>query len=78
MNKHQKTTVTYDDITDKLDRAQAMAYILADAAGGDLGVESENVHQVGLVIANEIKQVQELLERYEAKSKPPRNSKEAA
>ena len=69
-------TVSREEITDRLDRAQALAYVLADAAGGDLGVEDENVHQVGLVIAREIKQAQELLERYEAEAKPPR--KEAA
>jgi hypothetical protein len=69
-------TVSRDNITDRLDRAQSMAYVLADAAGGDLGVEDENVHQVCLLIAEEIKQAQELLARYEAKAKPPR--KEAA
>ena len=69
-------TVSREEITDRLDRAQAMAHVLADAAGGDLGVEPENVHQVSLVIAREIKQAQELLERYEGKAKRPR--KEAA
>ncbi len=56
--------VTQDDITDRLDRAQALAYVLADAAGGNLGVEPENVHQVGLAIADGIRQAQELLARY--------------
>ncbi len=59
------STVTRDDIADRLARAQALAYVLADAAGGGLGVETDNVHQVGLVIAEEIKQAQKMLERYE-------------
>lgn len=78
MKKNPRTSstepsiVTRDDIADRLDRAQALAYVLADAAGGELGVEADNVHQVGLVIAEEIKQAQKLLVRYEGKAKSPR------
>lgn len=72
------STVTRDDIDDRLARAQALAHVLADAAGGDLGVESDNVHQVGLVIADEIKQAKKLLERYKGEAELPRNAREAA
>ena len=50
-----------DCITDALNRAQALAHVLADAAGGDLGVEAENVHQVCLMIAKQVKLAQDLL-----------------
>lgn len=68
------TTIT--DIMIKLERAQSLAEVLADAAGGGGDVISDDVYNVGLVIADEIKQAHELLERYKGKTKRPR--KEAA
>ncbi len=76
--KPTKKHIYVDDITDKLDRAKALAYVLADAAGGDLNVEDENTHQVSLMIANELKQAQELLARYEREVEQLRKAKEAA
>ncbi len=71
--------VTCDDIAVRLGRAQSLAEVLADAAGGGLGVEDENVLTVGLVIADELKQAQELLARYHTgTAKQPRKAKGAA
>ena len=65
-----------EEITEKLERAKSLAYVLADAAGGDLGIEAENVHHVSLMIAREISQAHELLELNESANKSAR--KEAA
>lgn len=58
----KSTTTSIEDIAEKLERAKAMAFVLADAAGGELGVEADNVHHVGLMIAREVEQALELIE----------------
>lgn len=65
--------VTRDDIAVKLERAQSLAEVLADAAGGGGDIASDNVYNVGLIIASEIAQAHELLEHYKGQAKPPRN-----
>lgn len=64
MTKKSAPISIIEDIEEKLDRAKALAFVLADAAGGDLGVEADNVHHVGLMIAREVEQARELLEKY--------------
>lgn len=76
MAKKYKPVFVNEEITERLERAKALAYVLADAAGGDLGVEAENVHHVSLMIAREILQAHELLEHNENAKKSAR--KEAA
>jgi hypothetical protein len=62
----QKEPVLVEEITDKLDRAKALAYVLADAAGGGVGVEDENVNHVCHMIVQEIERARELLESRES------------
>lgn len=53
-----------EDLSEKLERAKAMAFVLADAAGGDLGVEPDNVHHVSLMIAREVEQAHAMIQKH--------------
>lgn len=56
--------VTGDDIADRLDRAEALAYVLADAAAAGIGVDEEHVNHIGQVIAREVAEAKTLLADY--------------